>query len=265
MAYTIAFAGIQVLAAIAFIIVTSKFLGPSLFWYDTHIQQRTIEQFAIGNLSYILIPNMDKRDFVASIGTPHQNTIFYMRLEPVSFSLVPVLLLTAFTVLTLFKTPESNQRQKKINNDDTYTQETMQEHANWHHSFVLMVFLTNVVCISYLCSPSEIVNAVILSIIITLELDIVIAPRDEEGHNFGKMFNAIAMMLSWAYIFTQLRTDFDGPVVPFLMKVIIDMLVILTHTGTEVVMEQIVESRVLYSLLHTFMIATLYIAWGHKR
>ncbi|EKX33635.1 hypothetical protein GUITHDRAFT_120160 [Guillardia theta CCMP2712] len=127
MAYTIAFAGIQVLAAIAFIIVTSKIVGPTLFWYDTHIQQHTMEQFAIGNLSYILIPNMDTRDLVASIGTPYKNTIFYMRMEPVSFSLVPVLLLTAYTVLTLFKTPESKQAHKKISNDDSYTQETIEK------------------------------------------------------------------------------------------------------------------------------------------
>lgn len=253
---------------LAFTIVTSKINGPRLYMYDVWISYSSIINLESRNTSYILLPGKLSEEQLASMDQHTGNGIWIRRLEPVSFNMVPVLIFATYCVYTFFKTEQSQQGVAKINDDDEYSQEIIQEHAFWHMLYIICMAIINLVLITYLCNPVELVVAVFISMVVALQTDMLIMPRPSDEptalNTFGRMFSGSAILLSWIFIYSQLR-DYDGIAMPFVIRIMMEVFMIIGHTGKEMRMGAVMECRSMYVFLNGLFIVVMYSVMGKPR
>ena len=253
---------------LTFTIITSKMKGPRLFMYDSWISYDSLSKLQSHNTSYILLPGKRGEAYLDSMDQGTGNGIWVRDLDTTAFNMVPVIVIMFYCVYTYFKTEHSTQGVSKINDDDEYSQEIIQEHSAWHMLYIVSMILVHIVLITYLCNPVELVVAVFLSHMITLQTETLIMSRGSEEpttlNSFGRIFSGSAVMLSWAFVYSQLR-DFEGIAVPFVLLLMTEVFMILGHTGRELKMGAVMECRSLYMLANGIFIVGRYTGLGSKR
>jgi len=256
------------LLVLTFTVITSKIKGPKLYMYDSWISYDSLANLESGNTSYILLPGKRGSAYLTGMDQGVGNGIWIRDIDTTAFNMIPVIVIMFYCVYTYFKTEHSTQGVSKINDDDEYSQEVIQDHAAWHMLFVVSTILIHLVIITYLCNPVELVVAVFISHMVTLQTEVLISSRTSEEpttlNNFGKMFSGIAVILSWSFVYSQLR-DFEGIAIPFVLCLMVEIFMILGHTGRELRMGAVMECRSLYMLSNGIFIVGMYTGLGSKR
>ncbi len=275
MAFTVLFVALQFAVALTAIILTSKIVGPRLYYYHTRITTHNMDALWSRNVSFVALHpggiddmGMGSTGF-DSVTASHGNRIMPSHLDSVTLTILPILLVTLWTTMTIFKLPESRQSCSKISPEDSYSHETMQEHATWHILFFGILFVLNAAFVVYVCSPVDLPVVTLVTCILVLAGEIVTLPRgEEEGHtlaNFLRSLSLLLMLIVYTFLYSQSRSDTEGVMAAVAVRFFLDMMLIICHTGNGVVMEHIVECRVLYVVCNSILLTSLYACWGRWR
>ncbi|EKX35106.1 hypothetical protein GUITHDRAFT_118759 [Guillardia theta CCMP2712] len=269
MAFTLAFVMLQAVVAIVFLALTSKVVGPEVALYDTKLSPTTVQQLLSGNATYVVMGGdsmpVHMLDGVAVDGG---NRLFLYRLNPLTVGLSAVMLLTIYVIYTFLKLPESSHHCSKISPDDDYCGESLQDHTHWVFCFSVCMVFCNFAIISFVCFPRQLDSCVLLAYIIGAQVEVVIAPREGEENGLQSLARTLCgmvVLLLWMFVWAKLRQDIDGVIFIFIFKILLEFMIVGYHTGSKRVMEHVVECRVLYAVCNTFLLVTVYLAWGHWR
>lgn len=270
MAFTAIFAGLQIVTALTTVILMSKMVGPHLYYYSTRIPVRSMDEFWVRNVSFLALHRggMDG-EAIGQITASEGNRIFATMLDSMALTLIPVLIITLWSVFTVLKLPESKQTCAKISPEDTYSHETMHEHCTWHVGFFMDLVMINFVFIIYVTSPADLSLVVFSTLLLAVSIELVTMPREgEDGNaiaNFIRSGSFLLVLTTYVFIYTQARMDWEGVMSALFIRFFLDMMLIVCHSGGGVVMEHIVECRILYLLCNSILLTSLYVSWGHWR
>lgn len=270
MAYTVFFVGVQLLFATVFLGLTSKIAGPDVILYEASISPQTIKQVKSGNETFVVLGG-DRVPKIIQAGIANENDRYWIyTMNPLTLALCSVLFLTMYVVYTFLKLPESSHHCSKLSLEDEYCGESLQDHAQWIFFFSACMMYSNFVILCFVCCPKQLQVCILFAYILSAQVEVVIAPMESGGEGnsiqtFARNFCGATLLVMWMAVWTQMRTDYDGVIFIFIIKMFSELMIVGYHTGTKRTMEHVVECRVLYALCNSLLVMTMYLAWGRWR
>lgn len=252
------FVSLQTALAIAFLGSSTTLDGPSSITYKLVIENQKMMRYNSNNITMLEFSKSD--DGLIDPLKPSHGILVTYPCDVRSFTIFIVLFTLMYSVFTYFKTPESNQNAHKIEPDDNYSTDSMQEHKTWNIYFWLLYGLQTCLFILITCSPLSVYTLPFLSLAFFIFVMLICEPYDDSSARNLPAFFFLATSIT---LFTHSRTDVRAGHILSVVKVFLDISLCMSHANSKATMGSVLTSRLAYNTLVMVVFIAVYTGWSY--
>lgn len=249
---------LQSMMTITFLGAVSSFDGPSSITYKLVIDNSKMMRYNSNNITMLEFSKSD--DGIIDPLKPSHGILVTYPCDIRSFAIFVVLLTFMYSVFSYFKTPESNQNAHKIEPEDNYSTDSMQEHKTWNIYFWILYGLQTCLFILITCSPLSIYTLPFLSLAFFIFVMLICEPYDDSS---ARNLPAFFFLVTSITLFTHSRTDVRAGHVLAVVKVFLDISLCMSHSNSKATMGSVLTSRVAYNTMMMVIFIAVYMGWSY--